>query len=75
MIVDATGDLAYIESAKSLRSSIERRGGQVDYLAANGRFADMDAVGQARVLDHVNAFLNLDFYTYNVEIGPSKVIH
>jgi pimeloyl-ACP methyl ester carboxylesterase len=75
MIVDATGDPAYVESAKGLRNAIERRGGQVDFLAVNGRFSGMDPKGHAKVLSQVNEFLNLDFYTYNVEIGQTKIIH
>ena len=72
LVEDETADLAYLESAKSLRSAIERHGGQADLLTVHGRLADMDATGHAKVLTQIESFLNLDFYTYNVEIGKLK---
>jgi hypothetical protein len=72
LVEDETSDLAYLESAKSLRGAIDRHGGQADTITVHGRMADMDAVGHAKVLTQIEAFLNLDFYTYNVEIGKLK---
>lgn len=72
LVEDETSDLSYLESAKSLRGAIDRRGGHADLLTVHGRLADMDAVGHAKVLTQIEAFLNLDFYSYNVEIGKLK---
>ena len=72
LVEDETADSAYLASAKSLRSAIERHGGQADLLTVHGRMADMDATGHAKVLTQIESFLNLDFYTYNVEIGNLK---
>jgi hypothetical protein len=38
----------------------------------NGRLEDMDAEDHAKVLAQIGTFLNLDFYTYNVEIGEIR---
>ena len=72
LIEDDTANPAYLASARALRSAVEKRGGQADLLTVHGRLADMDAGGRAKVLTQVEAFLNLDFYTYNVEIGNMK---
>lgn len=72
LIEDDTANPAYLASARALRSAVEKRGGQADLLTVHGRLADMDAGGRARVLTQIEAFLNLDFYTYNVEIGNMK---
>ncbi len=72
LVQDDTAVPAYLASAKSLRSAIEKRGGQADLITVHGRLADMDAGDHAKALAQIEAFLNIDFYTYNVEIGALK---
>ena len=72
LVQDDTAESAYLSSAKALCSAIEKRGGQAELLTVHGRLPDMDAGGRAKVLTQIEAFLNIDFYTYNVEIGPLR---
>ena len=72
LVQDDTAEAAYLSSAKALCGAIEKRGGQAELLTVHGRLSDMDAGGHAKVLTQIEAFLNIDFYTYNVEIGPLR---
>jgi|GEM_PF-2957334 len=72
LIQDGAGVAAYVSSAEALRAAVEKRGGQVDFLTIQGRPEEQDASGRAKVLAQIEAFLNLDFYSYNVEIGNLK---
>jgi pimeloyl-ACP methyl ester carboxylesterase len=72
LIQDDTADSGFLVSAGALRSAIEKRGGQADLITIHGRLEDMDAGDHAKVLAQIEAFLNIDFYTYDVEIGAVK---
>jgi len=72
LIEDAAADRAYLASARALRDAVEKRGGHVESLMVNGSLAALDPVARAKVLAQIEAFLNLDFYSYSVEIGDVK---
>jgi alpha/beta superfamily hydrolase len=72
IIQDSDADPAFVSAAAALRQSIEKKGGQVDFQEVHGRFADMSTVERVKVLARIEAFLNLDFYSYRVDIGELK---
>jgi pimeloyl-ACP methyl ester carboxylesterase len=72
MIQDSTADPAYLASAGALRRAVDAHGGHVEFFTMDGALATLDPEPRAKVLIRIEDFLNLDFYSYNVEIGDLK---
>jgi hypothetical protein len=72
MVEDRTADRAYLAAGSRLRQAIKRQGGEASAYVMDGPFALLPPDREAKVLTQIEAFLNLNFYSYNVEIGDVK---